>query len=76
MLCLRVMVASIVLFDHLDENGAFMKDSQINIKNAVKVIEASGGDHKTNLLNALRYNSKHFNDESTPRSVKNILSST
>lgn len=27
----------------------------------------------TNLMSALRYNSKHLNDDSTPKGVKNLV---
>ncbi|KAI8885985.1 DUF1394-domain-containing protein [Backusella circina FSU 941] len=37
--CLKVMVVSIILYDHIDPNGAFYKNSPINIKNSVKVIQ-------------------------------------
>jgi len=29
--CLRVMVGCIVLFDHIDPDGAFVKNSKINV---------------------------------------------
>lgn len=71
--CLRVMVACIILFDHVHPKGAFAKDSDINVKTHVKLIQTNGGSHCDGLLNALRYTTKHLNDESTPKAVKAML---
>lgn len=73
--CLRVMVASIILYDHIDPHGAFNRHSSINIKLSVKAIQAHGSDEYTNLMSALRFNTKHLNDDSTPKSIKQLLSS-
>ncbi|KAF0468398.1 DUF1394-domain-containing protein [Gigaspora margarita] len=69
--CLRVMVASIILYDHIDPHGAFNRHSSINIKLSVKAIQAHGSDEYTNLMSALRFNTKHLNDDSTPKSLNN-----
>ncbi|KAI8991081.1 hypothetical protein BDF20DRAFT_842543 [Mycotypha africana] len=113
--CMKVMVVSIILYDHIDPNGAFYKNSPINIKNSVKIIQSvpttlnlsasststnthHGGNSSsssssssstssrsrlltseyssTNLLSALKYNSKHLNDETTPKGVKNLVLAT
>ncbi|KAL0098155.1 hypothetical protein J3Q64DRAFT_1716975 [Phycomyces blakesleeanus] len=77
--CLKVMVVSIILYDHIDPNGAFSKGSPINIKNSVKIIHTIHAlnipkeSSASNLLSALRYNSKHLNDDSTPKGVKNMV---
>ncbi|KAH6567673.1 hypothetical protein BASA50_003757 [Batrachochytrium salamandrivorans] len=70
---LRVMVVSIVLYDHVDPAGAFIKSSKINIKSSVKVIQSTGGQASDMLLNLLRYSTQHFNDETTPKSTKQLL---
>ncbi|CAO3657596.1 unnamed protein product [Mucor hiemalis] len=80
--CMKVMVVSIILYDHIDPNGAFYKSSPINIKNSVKIIQTittvnvSKDYNATNLLFALRYNSKHLNDDTTPKGVKNLVLAT
>ncbi|KAG2230273.1 hypothetical protein INT48_009472 [Thamnidium elegans] len=77
-----VMVVSIILYDHIDPNGAFYKNSPINIKHSVKIIQTittlnvSKEYSATNLLSALRYNSKHLNDDTTPKGVKNLVLAT
>ncbi|KAI8583666.1 hypothetical protein K450DRAFT_183099 [Umbelopsis ramanniana AG] len=80
--CLKVMVVSIILYDHIDPHGAFSKQSPINIKNSVKLIQAINvfnipqNSSASNLMPALRYNSKHLNDDSTPKGVKNLVMAT
>ncbi|KAI3655021.1 hypothetical protein MP228_000401 [Amoeboaphelidium protococcarum] len=71
--CLRVMVASIILYDHVSVKGAFAKDSEISIKTHIKLIQQYGGARTEGLLNALRYTTKHLNDESTPKAIKQML---
>ncbi|KAI9314455.1 hypothetical protein BX666DRAFT_2020116 [Dichotomocladium elegans] len=79
--CLKVMVVSIILYDHIDPNGVFSKGSPINIKNSVKMIQTAHSNvynipeesSASNLMSALRYNSKHLNDDSTPKGVKNLV---
>ncbi|KAG0050547.1 Protein fam49a [Gryganskiella cystojenkinii] len=74
--CLRVMVISIIIYDHIDPQGAFVKSSPINIKNSVKAIHSYGNAKDTpNLMSALRYNTKHLNDASTPKSIKTLMAS-
>ncbi|RIA95827.1 hypothetical protein C1645_688549 [Glomus cerebriforme] len=72
---LRVMVVSIILYDHIDPQGAFNKQSPINIKSSVKAIQIHGINEYSNLMSALRFNTKHLNDESTPKNIKQLLSS-
>lgn len=71
--CLYVMVACVVLYDHINENGAFIKGSPINIKQVKKLIESDGGQITEPLMNCLRYTTKHLNDESTPKATKSLL---
>ncbi|CAH1762566.1 10140_t:CDS:2 [Entrophospora sp. SA101] len=73
--CLRVMVVCIILYDHIDPQGAFNKQSPINIKSSVKAIQTHGTSESSNLMSALRFNTKHLNDDSTPKNIKQLLSS-
>ncbi|KAF9915337.1 Protein fam49a [Lobosporangium transversale] len=75
--CLRVMVISIIIYDHIDPQGAFSKSSPINLKNSVKAIQTYGNTNDTpNLMSALRYNTKHLNDPTTPKSLKTLITGT
>ncbi|XP_003389590.1 PREDICTED: protein FAM49A-like [Amphimedon queenslandica] len=70
---LRVMVGAIILYDHLHPVGAFAKRAPIDMKASIKIIK----EHPScadGLINALKYNTKHFNDEATPRATKTLLS--
>ncbi|KAI8821852.1 uncharacterized protein EV422DRAFT_435082 [Fimicolochytrium jonesii] len=71
--CLRVLVVAIILYDHVDPEGAFGKNSKVNIRASVKVIQSHGGSGSNNLLNSLRYSTLHLNDEATPKSIKLML---
>ncbi|KAG1117860.1 hypothetical protein G6F40_002640 [Rhizopus arrhizus] len=79
--CFKVMVVTIILYDHVDPQGAFSKYSPINVKNSLKIISSHNNTQQDqsstgNLISALRYNSKHLNDESTPKAIKNIIMAT
>ncbi|VDO49482.1 unnamed protein product [Haemonchus placei] len=72
--CVRVMVGCLILYDHIDENGAFVRESPINLRAVVNVVKEQTQPPQTEaLLNALRYTSKHFTQASTPKSVRAIL---
>ncbi|KAG1462363.1 hypothetical protein G6F55_003004 [Rhizopus delemar] len=79
--CFKVMVVTIILYDHVDPQGAFSKYSPINVKNSLKIISSHNNTQQDqsstgNLISALRYNSKHLNDESTPKAIKNVILAT
>lgn len=69
---LRVMIGVIILYDHVHPNGAFVKSSHIDIKGTVRILREQS-DQNESLLNALRYTTKHLNDDSTPKTVKLLL---
>lgn len=72
--CLRVMVGVIILYDHVHPTGAFCKGSRIDIKGAIKVLkDQHQGPMIDNLLNALRYTTKHLNDETTPKAIRTLM---
>lgn len=73
MFCLRVMVGVIILYDHVHPIGAFAKTSPINIKNCIRVLKLQAPGKVDCLLNALRYTTKHLNDDTTPKAIKNLL---
>ncbi|XP_015768687.1 PREDICTED: protein FAM49B-like [Acropora digitifera] len=71
--CLRVMVGLIILYDHVHPIGAFVKNSAIDIKASIKVLKDQPQGSVDGLLNALRYSTKHLNDETTPKNIKALL---
>ncbi|KAM9844654.1 CYFIP-related Rac1 interactor B-like isoform 1-T2 [Aulostomus maculatus] len=71
--CLRVMVGVIILYDHVHPAGAFVKTSNIDMKGCIRVLKEQPPSSVEGLLNALRYTTKHLNDESTSKQIKNML---
>ncbi|XP_033123717.1 protein FAM49B-like [Anneissia japonica] len=71
--CLRVMVGSIILFDHVHPVGAFDKRAPIDIRGCIKVLKDQPATKVEGLLNALRYTTKHLNDPTTPERIKTML---
>jgi hypothetical protein len=67
------MVGVIILYDHVHPSGAFIKSSHIDIKGSIRVLKDQTPSIVDGLLNALRYTTKHLNDENTPKQVKNLL---
>ncbi|XP_034288023.1 CYFIP-related Rac1 interactor A isoform X1 [Pantherophis guttatus] len=73
MFCMRVMVGVIILYDHVHPVGAFSKASKIDMKGCIKVLREQSPDTVEGLLNALRFTTKHLNDESTSKQVRAML---
>lgn len=73
LLSLRAMVGSIILYDHVSEQGAFVKRSPINIKGCINVLKNYQAHNTDGLLNALRFTTIHLNDAETPGSIKQML---
>ncbi len=75
MLVYRSITGSIILYDHVNPRGAFHKKSPIFVKGAVTVLKAHNGTEKTDsLVNALRFNTMHLNEDETPSAIKQLLS--
>jgi len=73
LLSLRAMVGSIILYDHVSEQGAFVKKSPINIKGCISVLRNYQAHNTDGLLNALRFTTIHLNDAETPGNIKQLL---
>uniref|UniRef100_A0A3B3T9A0 CYFIP related Rac1 interactor B n=1 Tax=Paramormyrops kingsleyae TaxID=1676925 RepID=A0A3B3T9A0_9TELE len=71
--CLRVMVGVIILYDFVHPVGAFAKGSKIDMRGCIKVLRDQPRNSVEGLLNALRYTTKHLNDESTSKNIKAML---
>ncbi|XP_037837949.1 CYFIP-related Rac1 interactor B [Kryptolebias marmoratus] len=71
--CLRVMVGVIILYDHVHPAGAFVKTSNIDMKGCIRVLKEQQPSSVEGLLNALRYTTKHLNDETTSKQIKSML---
>eukprot|EP00123_Amoebidium_parasiticum_P000766 comp11667_c0_seq1/m.6188 comp11667_c0_seq1/g.6188 ORF comp11667_c0_seq1/g.6188 comp11667_c0_seq1/m.6188 type:complete len:318 (-) comp11667_c0_seq1:362-1315(-) len=71
-LCMRVMTGCIILYDHVQPTGAFSKKSTIDIRNAIRVLREHM-PHTENLINALKFSTKHLQDPDTPKQIKSLL---
>lgn len=76
------MIGAIVLFDHVEPEGAFHKRSPIMMKYVCKMMKtdfkrdypfAMSDPEFENLVNTLRYSTMHFKDDSTPSSISSAL---
>lgn len=72
-LCVRAMVGAIVVYDHVDQLGAFHKRSPVQIRSCISVIKKENIPNADGLLNTLRYSTVHFNDDTTPANVRELL---
>jgi len=70
---LRVMVALVILYDHVHPCGAFAKASAVDVKGCVRLLLGQPATASEGLLNALRYSTKHLNDDSTPKHIRTLL---
>ncbi|KAG5676777.1 hypothetical protein PVAND_006586 [Polypedilum vanderplanki] len=73
LLVLRVMVGLVILYDHVHPDGVFVRSSHVDVKGCVKLLQAQPPIKAEPLLNALRYTTKHLNEENTPKNIKNLL---
>uniref|UniRef100_A0A8D0CI23 Family with sequence similarity 49 member A, like n=2 Tax=Scleropages formosus TaxID=113540 RepID=A0A8D0CI23_SCLFO len=71
--CMRVMVGVIILYDHVHPVGAFAKTSKIDMKGCIKVLKEQDSNSVEGLLNALRYTTRHLNDDSTSKQIRAML---
>lgn len=57
--CVRAMTGAFVLFDHVDEVGAFAKKSHVDVKQVVNILKKDWSK-ETSLINSIRYSTKNF----------------
>ncbi|KAL1924191.1 uncharacterized protein VTP21DRAFT_7226 [Calcarisporiella thermophila] len=71
----RVLIVIIILYDQSSPGGAYCKQSEMDTKNLLKAIPAHSPREASMLMSVLRYNSRHLNDESTPKTIKTLVAS-
>ncbi|RKP21691.1 DUF1394-domain-containing protein [Rozella allomycis CSF55] len=72
--CLSLM--SSICLNNISKKRIVIEDQVIlclHIKNVLKIIENEGGNHSNALINALKYSTKHLNDDSTPKNIKQMF---
>lgn len=67
------MVGLVILYDHVHPVGAFARGAHMDVKGCVRLLQAQPPVRAEPLLNALRYTTKHLNEENTPRNIKSLL---
>jgi hypothetical protein len=72
LLCARAMTGALVLYDHVDPLGAFHKKSPIHVKQCILLLKKEFPLHEA-LLNAIRFSTKHFKDDTTPVALHELL---
>lgn len=70
LLCVRAMTGCIVLFDHVDDLGAFHKKSPINIKGAIILLKKDF-PKDLSLQNAIHYSTANFKD--APQNIQDLF---
>jgi len=73
MFCLRAMTGAVILFDHLDPAGAFVKKSPVKIRQCITTLKTFTAQPTDGLLNALRFTTLHLSDPETPNAIKQLL---
>lgn len=73
LLVLRVMVGLVILYDHVHPVGAFARGAHVDVKGCVRLLQSQPAIKAEPLLNALRYTTKHLNEENTPKNIRNLL---
>ncbi|XP_061402213.1 CYFIP-related Rac1 interactor B [Musca vetustissima] len=73
LLVLRVMVGLVILYDHVHPVGAFARGSHVDVKGCVRLLQQQPAIKAEPLLNALRYTTKHLNEDNTPKNIRNLL---
>uniref|UniRef100_A0A914Y667 CYRIA/CYRIB Rac1 binding domain-containing protein n=1 Tax=Panagrolaimus superbus TaxID=310955 RepID=A0A914Y667_9BILA len=68
----RVLVGAFILLDHTDPNGAFCRQSPIDVKSLVTVIKMNSTESE-GLLSAMKFTSKNFNNPKTPKAIKALF---
>ncbi|KAG7395928.1 Protein fam49a [Phytophthora boehmeriae] len=73
---LRAMTGAIIVYDHTSTHGAFVSKSEVKIKRCVKELvhwkHISQGA-TSELLNTIKYCSRHYNDSSTPEKLRTLV---
>jgi len=84
LVCVRAMVGAVVLFDHVEPEGAFHKRSPIFMTAVCRMLVRDFPQnfpalrkeaHLLGLVSAVKYSSMHFSDDSTPEGLSNLLDS-
>jgi len=71
--CLRCMVGSVILYDHLHLQGVFRRGADVDIKSCILTVKSFEAPETQALVNVLRFTNMHLNDPQTPAAIKHLL---
>ncbi|CAM9577007.1 unnamed protein product [Scytosiphon promiscuus] len=72
---LMAMTSAAVLYDRITDSGVFVKRSHVGVSKCIKVLNKHGGATGEQLRATLRYSTMHYNEDTTPRNIRNALKS-
>ena len=70
---LRVMTGCCLIYDSVIPIGAFNPKGKFNMIECVRALQSFDQEEVTLLINSIKYASKHFNDDDTPKNIKVLL---
>ncbi|KAH0791850.1 protein FAM49B [Histomonas meleagridis] len=71
-LCLRCIVGATLIYDHISPNGAFGVKPTFHVKDAMTLL-VEYQPKQIELINAIKYSSKHLGDESADPKIKALF---
>ena len=71
-ICLKAMTAAFLIYDELNKDGAYHSRADFAVLQALTVLVRSQ-PHPTELVNTLKYSSKHLQDRNTIPEVRSLL---
>lgn len=71
----NLMIISVIMYDRVCgvPGGVFTSNSAIKVKKCIQVMKRDGGSRAQQLAQCLKYSTIHYNDISTPKSIKKDL---
>mmetsp|Transcript_36538 Transcript_36538/g.68059 ORF Transcript_36538/g.68059 Transcript_36538/m.68059 type:complete len:300 (+) Transcript_36538:80-979(+) len=71
----NLMIISTIMYDRVCgvPGGVFTSSSAIKVKKCIQVMKRDGGNRAQQLAQCIKYSTIHYNDNSTPKSIKNDL---
>lgn len=71
----NIMIISLIMYDRVcgEPGGVFTSHSAIKVKKCIQVMKREGGDRAQQLAQSIKYSTIHYNDNTTPKSIKNDL---
>lgn len=71
----NIMIISLIMYDRVCgvPGGVFTSHSAIKAKKCIQVMKREGGNRAQQLAQCIKYSTIHYNDNTTPKSIKNDL---